>query len=95
MKSENRETRTWASFHTHAAAQLSSGFPDHVLREARARAIAVPSLLSQVAISAATAALCFLAVAIVDARTSRATAASNVADWQQIVSASEELAQAQ
>ncbi len=94
MNPESHEAKTWAQLHAHAAAQLSPGFPDRVLRESRARAMAAPSLLRQFALSAATAALCFLAVAFVDARTSSA-AASNLADWQQIASASEELAQAQ
>jgi hypothetical protein len=95
MNPENREAKTWADLRAHAALQISPGFPDRVLREARARAMAVPSPFSQLILSATTAALCFLAVAIVDSRTSRAAAAANLADWQQIASTSEELAQAQ
>jgi hypothetical protein len=79
----------WNSLRAHAAAQLKPGFPDRVLRAARAGAEAAPSLLGQFALSAATAALCFLAVALFNAQTTRAEAESSLAAWQDIASASQ------
>lgn len=95
MNPESQENRAWNDLHTFGAAQLPFGFADRVLREARARAGAMPSLFGQFALSAATAALCFIAVAIWDASSPRAAAASSLAGWQQIAAASQDLAQAQ
>jgi len=95
MNPETQETKAWAILRAHGAAQLSPGFPDRVLRESRARALASPSLFGQFALSAATAALCFLAVAIFDAQNSSVATETNQADWQQIASASDNLSQAQ
>lgn len=95
MNPENQEAKAWAILRSHGAAQLAPGFPDRVLRESLARAAAAPSLFGQFALSVATAALCFLAVAIFDARTSSAATETNQADWQQIASASDNLSQAQ
>jgi hypothetical protein len=95
MNPETREVRAWAALNARAAAQISPGFAGRVVREARARALREPSLAGQLMLGAVTAALCFLAIAIFDARASRAAGANNLADWQQIASASEELAQAE
>lgn len=95
MNPETQETKAWAILRSHGAAQLAPGFPDRVLRESRAQAAAAPSLFGQFALSAATAALCFVAVAIFDAQTSGPATASNQADWQQVASASDNLSQAQ
>jgi hypothetical protein len=87
------ETRAWQQLQRHASAQLRPGFADRVVRAARAGAEAVPSLLSIFAVSAATAALCLLAVTLFNT-TSRDTDESDfkLAGWQQIAADSEEFA---
>jgi hypothetical protein len=95
MNPENEGSSTWAALRERGGDRLSAGFADRVLREARARVLSTPGLTTQFILGAATAALCFLAVAVADAGNSRAAAAVNLADWQQIASASAEFAQAQ
>ncbi len=87
------ETRAWAQLQRHASAQLRAGFADRVVHAARAGAEAVPSLLSIFTLSAATAALCLLAVTLFNT-SSRDTGESdfNLAGWQQIAADSEEFA---
>jgi hypothetical protein len=75
---------TWSELHAHAATQLRPGFAERVIRAARAAA-EVPSLLSQFALSAATAAVCLAAVVLVQDRTARQTDERNLADWENIV----------
>jgi len=84
----NPESRAWESLRYHAAAQLRTGFADRVLRAARQGVEAAPSIFSQFALSAATAALCYIAVAFFDGRRTNAASDRNLADWQEIASAS-------
>ncbi len=95
MNPEHNDSAAWGALRARGGDRLSPGFADRVIREARARVLSTPGPLSQFILGAATAALCFLAVAVADARNSRSAAAGNLADWQQIASASAELAQAQ
>lgn len=88
----NPENQAWLRLREHAAAQISPGFAERVLRATRQGA---PSLAGAFILSAATAALCLLVVALIERPSHRAVAASNLADWQQIASASEMLADAQ
>ena len=88
----NPENQAWLRLRDHAAAQIHAGFADRVLRRARE---AVPSLAASFFLSAATAALCLLAVALFERPAHRAAEASNLADWQQIAASSEMLADAQ
>lgn len=74
----------WRELHLHAAAQLRPGFAERVLRVARA-ATEVPSFLSQLALSAATAAVCLAAVIFVQDRDARQSDERNLADWERIV----------
>lgn len=67
----------------HAAAQIRYGFADRVLRAARAAD--VPSLLSQFALSAATAAFCLGAVVAVHTYNAQANEAHSHTDWEQIM----------
>ena len=69
---------------THAASQLRPGFAERVLRAARVAA-EVPSLLSQLALSAATAAVCLAAVVLVQDRNALQNDERNLADWENIV----------
>jgi len=62
------EELAWKRLHEHAAAQLSPGFADRVLRKARA----------------ATAALCLVAVALYNAGSSSDEAAQSLAGWSEI-----------
>jgi len=86
----NPESRAWESLRHHAAAQLRIGFADRVLRAARQGVEAAPSVFSQFALSAATAALCYMAVAFFDAHRANAVSDQNLADWQEIASATAE-----
>ncbi len=74
----------WRELHAHAANQLRPGFAERVMRAARAAA-EVPSLLSQFALSAVTAAVCLAAVVFVQDRTARQNDERNLADWEKIV----------
>ena len=74
----------WRQFNAHAARQLRPGFAERVLRAARAAA-EVPSLTSQFALSAATAAVCLAAVVFVQDRSAQQADERNLADWERIV----------
>jgi hypothetical protein len=95
MNPESHDFHAWAGLSARGAAQLRPGFADAVLREARRRILDEPSFAKQLALSAATAALCVAAVAIVDARRPASVSDRNLAAWQQIAAASEDLTQAQ
>lgn len=75
---------TWRQLNTHASRQLRPGFAERVLRAARA-ATEVPSLTSQFALSAATAAFCLAAVIFVQDRSAQLADERNLADWERIV----------
>ena len=75
---------TWRQLSTQGARQLRPGFAERVLRAARAAA-EVPSLSSQFALSAATAALCLAAVVFVQDRRAQQADERNLADWERIV----------
>jgi len=77
------DAQAWAQLRAHAAARLRPGFAERVLRAARGLP-GVPSFLDQFALSAATAALCALAVAFAHARTARLQDERNLAQWQKI-----------
>ena len=87
------EDVAWARLRQHAAAQLPAGFPDRVLRAARAGAAAVPSFFSQFAIGAATAGVCLLVVAFFYARAAGVENDQNLASWQEIAADADDLAQ--
>lgn len=80
----------WNHLRTHGAAQLSAGFAARVLRAARAAADA-PSFLGQLALSAATAALCLGAVVLVHDHNAQKADERNLADWEQIVLVAQDL----
>ncbi len=75
----------------HAAARISPGFADRVLRAARGGAS--PLFVSQFAMCAATAALCLIAVALYDARLSGDENAQNLAGWNEIAAQARDLDQ--
>jgi hypothetical protein len=84
------QAETWRQLAAHGAAQLRPGFAERVLRAARAVAD-VPSLASQVALSAATAALCLGAVLFVNDRIESEAEERNLAEWQRIVAVARDL----
>jgi len=61
-----------------------------VFRAARAGVGAAPSMLSQFALGAATAAICFLAVAVFKVQGTHEENNRAIADWQQIASSAED-----
>lgn len=78
------QPQTWRELHAAGARQLRPGFAERVLRAARAAAD-MPSLGSQFALSAATAAVCLGAVLFVHKRSVDAADERNLAEWRRIV----------
>lgn len=79
------QPQTWRELFGLGAREIRPGFAERVLRAARA-ATEMPSLASQFALSAATAAVCLAAVLFVHHRLVEAADERNLAEWQQIVS---------
>jgi negative regulator of sigma E activity len=82
------ETAAWRQLHARAATQLRPGFAQRVLLAARS--VTEPSFSSQFILSAATAAVCLLAVVFVHQRTTSDEDARNLAGWQEIASEAQE-----
>ncbi len=80
----------WQQLRAVAASRLRPGFAGRVLQAARAAAD-LPSFASQLALSAATAALCLGAVLFLHIRNLEQADARNLAEWQQIVAAAREI----
>ena len=80
---------TWRELLGFGASQLRPGFAERVIRAARAAAD-MPSLGSQFALSAATAAVCLGAVFFVHRHNMQATDARNLAEWRQMVVVAED-----
>lgn len=74
---------SWRMLQEHAALQLRPGFAERVLRAAR-NIPGVPSLLDQFAFSAATAAVCAVAVVWLHSHNTHLEDERNLASWQQI-----------
>jgi hypothetical protein len=68
---------------------ISPGLPDRVIRSARA--YSSPILVSHFAMCAATAAICLVAVALYDARSSGDDDAQSLAGWNDIAAQAGEL----
>lgn len=83
------EDQAWELLRERAAAMISPGLPDRVLRAARA--YTSPLLVSHFAMCAATAALCLVAVALYDAKSSGDENAQNLAGWNDIAAQAGEL----
>jgi hypothetical protein len=79
------QSETWRQLFAVGGGQMRPGFAERVLRAARA-ATDMPSLASQFALSAVTAALCLGAVLFVHHRINEAADERNLAEWQQIAS---------
>jgi hypothetical protein len=93
------ESYAWHRLREHAAKQLRPGFAGRVLRPGfaqrvllAARAVTEPSFSSHFALSAATAAVCLVAVVFVHQRSTSLEDARNLAGWQAIASEAQELA---
>lgn len=80
---------SWRALFAAGARQLRPGFAERVLRAARAAA-EMPSLGSQFALSAATAAVCLGAVLFVHHHRAEAADERNLAVWQEIVAVAHE-----
>lgn len=83
---------TWRQLHASGAARLRPGFAARVLRAAR-QIPGVPSFLNQFVFSAATAAVCMLAVVGVHTVQVRLESNRNLAGWQQLVDDMQDLEQ--
>lgn len=84
------EPYAWMALHEHAAHQLSPGFAQRTIAAARRVA---PTLTSQVLVSLATAAVCLVAIYMVDAHLTKLETARNLAGWQQLADEVEYLGQ--
>lgn len=80
----------WRQLQTMAQRRLRPGFAERVLRAARAAA-EMPSLGSQLALSAATAAVCLGVVLFVHNRRVQEADARNLAEWRHIVMVAQEI----
>jgi hypothetical protein len=89
------ENRLFRQRQDQAAARLSPGFADRVLRAARAGIEAAPSLFGQLLLGAATAAACALVVIVVHTRATHAQDQRTLADWQEIATSADDLSQTQ
>jgi hypothetical protein len=87
MKPENQ---AWDQLFERAASILSPNFADRVLRAARAGVDAAPSMLSQFALGAVTAVICFGAVALFQVRSAQQEDSRTMSDWQQIAMAADD-----
>ena len=83
------KTETWRELFGLGVRQLRPGFAERVLRAARAAAD-MPSLGSQFALSAVTAAVCLGAVVFVHERSMKAADERNLAEWQRMVRVAED-----
>lgn len=84
------QAEAWVQLQAQAAAQIRPGFAERVLRAARLAAD-MPSLASQLALSAVTAAVCLGAVLLVQDQLVSKADERNLAEWQQIVAVAQEL----
>lgn len=82
------ESRAWRQLNAHAAAQLPADFPDRVLRRIRLahaeRTGAARFFLHPFAVSAYTAAFCFVLVVIIHSRTTAETNERHLAEWHEV-----------
>jgi anti-sigma factor RsiW len=82
------ESRAWYRLNQHAAAQLPADFPDRVLRQLRLTRTeprgAARLFLHPFAVSAYTAAFCFLLVVILHTRSTEETNARHLAQWHEV-----------
>jgi hypothetical protein len=85
------EDLAWDRLREHALSQITPGFADRVLREARAKAS--PLFVAHFAMCAATAALCLAAVALYHTQASADDDASTLAGWSEIASQASDLEQ--
>lgn len=84
------QAEAWQQLQAHAGRQLRPGFAERVLRAARAAAD-MPSLASQFALSAITAAVCLGAVLFLHNRSLEQADARNLAEWRQIASVADDM----
>ena len=80
----------WQQLRAVAASRLRPGFAGRVIQAARSAA-EVPSVASQFALSAATAAVCLGAVLFLHNHYLEQSDARNLAEWQRIVAAAQEI----
>lgn len=78
------KAEAWRALADQAAMQLRPGFAERVIRAARA-VVDGPSLASQFALSAATAAVCLAAVFLVHSHLRDQDDQRNLAEWERIV----------
>ena len=76
------EDQAWELLREHAAARITPGLPDRVLRAARAAA--EPLVVAHFALCAATAAVCLAAVALYHERLLADEASQSAAGWGEI-----------
>lgn len=81
----------WRQLQDHAAARLRASFADRVLRAVR---VEIPSLFDQLALSAATAGVCVLAVVSIHSFSVQRETQRNLAHWNQLAAQVDDFEQA-
>jgi hypothetical protein len=89
----NPENHAWNRLCEHAGAQISAGFAERTLCSARCAPKCTPR--GQFALSAATAAVCAATVILFFSQFTRIESSRNLAGWQAIASANDDLIQGQ
>lgn len=84
------EDKAWNSLFMQGASRIRPGFPDRVLRATRAYTSS-PLFVSQFAMCAATAAVCLLAVALYNNRSSVEEDSRSLASWNDVADQAGEL----
>src|SRR4051812_27785272 len=79
--SQGPDAAAWNQLQEHAAAQLRMGFADRVLRAVRAE---LPTFSGQMALSAATVAVCLIAVIFMHERSNKLEDERNLAGWERL-----------
>jgi hypothetical protein len=88
----NPENHAWNCLGDHAASQLSPGFAERTLCAAR-KASCSPA--AQIFLSATTASICVAAAVLFFTQATRMESNRNLAGWQEIASANDDLTQGQ
>lgn len=80
--SQGPDARVWQQMQDHAAAQVRLGFADRVMRAVRKEMM--PTFFGQMALSAATVAVCLLAVIFMHERSTKLEDQRNLDGWQRL-----------
>jgi hypothetical protein len=81
--SQGPDAAAWQQLQDHAASRVRRGFADRVLRAVRGE---MPTFFGQMALSAATVAVCLIAVVYMHERSTKLEDQRNLAGWERLAS---------